>query len=119
MTERLLHPSVMIPWKSLTHCFKKQQLDVTKLQELQVLVFSCFPIESPTKRKKFGSPLKAREENIQNRVEYYQNSRKQKEKKRKKRANVSEGELKQGHPIIRPRRCPAIDLIHNPYFELI
>ena len=60
MTERLLHPSVMIPWKSLTHCFKKQQLDVTKLQALQVLVFSCFPIESPTKRKKFGSPFKAK-----------------------------------------------------------
>lgn len=33
-----------------------------------------------------------------------------KKKKRKKRGNVSEGELKCGQPITRSRRCPAIDL---------
>ena len=33
-----------------------------------------------------------------------------KKKKRKKRGNVSEGELKRGQPITRSRRCPAIDL---------
>lgn len=33
-----------------------------------------------------------------------------KKKKRKKRGNVSEGELKRGQPITRSRRRPAIDL---------
>ena len=34
-----------------------------------------------------------------------------KKKKRKKRGNVSEGELKCGQPITRSRRRPAIDLL--------
>ena len=50
-------------------------------------------------------------ENIQNSVKnitrIQENSKK---KKRKKRGNVSEGELKQGQPITRSRRRPAIDL---------
>ena len=42
--------------------------------------------------------------------EYYKNSRKQQIKKRKKRGNISEGELKCGQPITRSRLRPAIDL---------
>ena len=46
-------------------------------------------------------------ENIQNSVK---NITRSQENSKKKRGNVSEGELKQGQPITRSRRRPAIDL---------
>ena len=55
---------------------------------------------------------KLKRENIQNSVKnitrIQENSKKKRE--RKKRGNVSEGELKCGQPITRSRRRPAIDL---------
>lgn len=55
---------------------------------------------------------KLKRENIQNSVKnitrIQENSKKKRE--RKKRGNVSEGELKCGRPITRSRRRPAIDL---------
>lgn len=44
------------------------------------------------------------------RQEYYKNLRKQQKKKRKVRANISEGELKQDQPTTRSRHRLAIDL---------
>ena len=53
---------------------------------------------------------KLKRENIQNSVKNITRIQENSKKKKKKRGNVSEGELKRGQPITRSRRRPAIDL---------
>ena len=49
-------------------------------------------------------------EYLEQRQEYHKNLRKQQKKKRKVRADISEGELKEDQPTTRSRHCLAIDL---------
>ena len=51
---------------------------------------------------------------MEQRQEYYKNLRKQQKKKRKERANLSEGELKRGQATTRSRRRLVIDLPKEP-----